>query len=544
VITRTRKWWIVGIALAAVVCIVALVIAGRILASRFEPYIREQAIAYLEKRFDSDVELKSLHIAVPHISPLKLAWNRGRGTRAKASGEGLSLRHKGYHDRMPMFVMKTFSFEVDLGTLYETQKVVHSVRIDGMEINIPPTKERPTFDSDIDHNTNVLIEEVLITNSFLRILPDDDDKAPLQFDLQRIRLQSAGKDVAMKYDATLNNAKPPGEIQSTGTFGPWAAAEPGDTPLKGQYDFKNADLGVFDGIAGILQSQGQFEGTLDSINVDGQATVPDFRLTDAGNKVPLFTRFKVLVDGTNGNTILKPVVGRLGTTDFTTSGGIIKREKNRPRSIVLDVTMPNGNLRDLLTLAMKGSPFMEGRIRLQTKIDIPPLNGKVTHKLLLDGAFDISNARFLRSNVQQQIDTLSRRGQGKPKDEEIVEVPSGIAGAFKLSRGQITFRSLSFGVPGAGVDLTGSYNLEKDDIDFHGTLKLDAKVSQTFTGWKRWALKPVDPFFSKQGSGTLLHIQITGDSKQPHFGLDHKKKKGESASEGRAKPGESSDRKK
>jgi len=193
---------------------------------------------------------------------------------------------------------------------------------------------------------------------------------------------------------------------------------------------------------------------------------------------------------------------------------------------------------------MKGPPFMEGRIRMQSKIDIPPLSGKVAHKLLLDGTFEISDARFLRSNVQQQIDTLSRRGQGKPKDEEIVEVPSGIAGAFKLSRGEIKFRSLSFGVPGAGVDLTGSYNLEKDNIDFRGTLKLDAKVSQTFSGWKRWALKPVDPFFSKQGSGTLLHIQITGDSKQPHFGLDHQKKKDESPSEGRAKPGESSDRKK
>ncbi len=48
----------------------------------------------------------------------------------------------------------------------------------------------------------------------------------------------------MKYDAILTNAKPPGEIHSKGTFGPWATAEPGDTPLTGEYDFKGADLGV------------------------------------------------------------------------------------------------------------------------------------------------------------------------------------------------------------------------------------------------------------------------------------------------------------
>ena len=88
----------------------------------------------------------------------------------------------------------------------------------------------------------------------------------------------------------------------------------------------------------------------------------------------------------------------------------------------------------------------------------------------------------------------------------------------------ITFSSLSFAVPGAGVDLTGSYNLKEDDVDFHGTLRLRAKVSDTMTGWKRWILKPIDPFFSKQGAGTLLHIQVTGTSKEPKFGLDRNHK--------------------
>ena len=187
----------------------------------------------------------------------------------------------------------------------------------------------------------------------------------------------------------VTNAKPPGEIRSKGTFGPWAATEPGDTALKGEYEFKDADLGVFDGIAGILLSNGDFEGTLDSITVRGQASVPDFRLRRAGNRVPLFTRFNVHVDGTNGNTILKPVIGKLGSTEFTTDGVVIKRQKHGHRTISLNVTMPNGNLRDLLTLAMEGSPFMEGRIRLKTKIDIPPLSGKVSQKLLLDGNFEI-----------------------------------------------------------------------------------------------------------------------------------------------------------
>ena len=514
-----------AIGVAASVTIAALIIAGHLLAIRFEPYIREQAIKYLEKRFDSDVQIATLRVRLPHISPLKLALQRGRGALARVEGEGIALRHRTASASRPLFVMKSFAFEVDLGTLFDKSKTVRSVTVDGMEINIPPKAERPDFDEGADDSaqTGVLIEDVVITNSILTIIPKDKDKDPLEFDLHRVHLTSAGKNVAMKYDATLTNAKPPGEIQSKGVFGPWAAGEPGNTPLAGQYDFKDADLGVFDEIGGILHSTGMFEGNLDSITVHGEASVPNFHLKSAGNPVPLATRFDVLVDGTNGDTILRPVIGSIGRTRFTTSGGVVDNKATGHRSISLAVSMPAGNIRDVLRLAMKGDPFMDGILSLKAKIDIPPLGGKVKQKLLLDGNFEISQARFLQSKIQDQIDMFSRRGQGRPKDPQIVDISSGLAGSFKLENEVMTFRALSFAVPGAGVDLTGNYNLSRDEIDFHGTVRLQAKVSETFSGWKRWALKPIDPFFSKQGAGTLIRIQVTGSSKEPQFGRDRGK---------------------
>jgi hypothetical protein len=531
VITDRKTRWLLAIVLFAAVFAIVAIIAARFIAAHFEPYIREQAILYLEKRFDSDVELTALRVYLPHLSPLKLVLSRGRGAMARVEGEGVSLHHKRSESRLPLFVMKSFAFDIDLGNLFDTPKVARSVAIDGMEINIPPKGKRPDFHSGgEDHpDTGVLIEDVLITNSRLMIFPRETDKVPLRFDLHRVHLESAGTSVAMKYDATLTNARPPGEIQSQGSFGPWAATEPGDTPLAGEYDFKDADLGVFDAIGGILHSTGKFEGNLDSINVRGQASVPNFRLKSAGNPVHLATQFEVLVDGTNGNTILKPVTGSIGTTPFITSGGVIKNETSDRRKINLEVTIPRGNIRDLLRLAMKGSPFMEGAVLLKARIDIPPFSGRVKEKLVLDGNFELSQARFLESEIQEKIDNFSRRGQGKPKNPEIVDIPSGLAGSFNLMNQIVTFRSLSFAVPGAGVDLTGRYDLDKDDLDFHGTLKLQAKVSQTFTGWKRWALKPVDPFFAKQGAGTLIHIQVTGTSKDPQFGRDRGKKDSEAA---------------
>ena len=536
--TRRTKKWLAGIGAAVVTMLVAMLVTGYVLARRVEPFIRDQVIAYLHDRFDSEVEIAALRVRMRRASLIETLLNRGHGLIATVEGDGVELRHKGRRDLPPMFAMKQFRFDVELRTLLDRTRVLHLVTIDGMQINVPPKGQRPdlgsgtgqdtpsTQDASGNTSSNVLLEEVIITNAGLTILPNNSKKFPLRFDIHRLRLQSAGQHVAMKYEAALTNAKPRGEVQSSGTLGPWVADEPGDSHLAGVYNFTNADLGVFSGIDGTLESSGQFDGTLSAVNVKGEATVPNFRLKQVGNPIRLQTRFEVRVDGTSGDTILKPVNGSLGATSFTTSGGIIRHESDLRRTISLNVSMPSGNIHDLLSLAMKGTPFMRGKIALNAKIDIPPLTGSVREKLLLDGQFQLSQARFLKSTVQDQIDTLSRRGRGQPGNTDISGVVSVMAGKFTLANEMVTFQSLSFAVPGSGVDLAGSYDLDRDTLDFHGTLRLQAKVSETMTGWKRWVLKPIDPFFSKQGAGTLLRIQVVGTSKEPKFGRDRSKPTG------------------
>ena len=524
---KSRRFkWFVGVSVALLVGLAGLLIAASVIAQRFDPYIREQAIQYLKNRFDSEVELESLQIRIPTIGPLRLLLSKGQGTIVRIEGKKLSLRHRGRTDIPPLFILNTFTAHADLGNLFADIKNVDEVTLDGMEINLPPKGERPDLRASggaarpDEDSSSVNIGTVLIHDAKLILHPRDKKKVPLQFDLQDIRLDSEGKDAPMKYVAVLKNAKPPGLIHSTGTFGPWVSGEPGDTPLTGNYLFEDADLGVFNGIAGTLKSTGDFQGTLSSITAKGEATVPDFRLKRSNNRISLQTRFEVLVDGTNGNTELKPVVARLGNTNFRTSGIVVKHEGDTHRTISLRVSMPKGDLRDVLRLAMPGSPFMEGTLNLDTSIDIPPLSGKVHEKLLLDGKFEVSNGKFLKSTIQDQIDGLSRRGQGKPTNQEIDEVVSRMSGKFHLEDEAIGFEALAFAVQGAVVNISGMYNIGEDNLNFHGALMLDAKVSQTMSGWKRWVLKPIDPIFAKNGAGTYLKIKVVGTSKQPKFGLD------------------------
>ncbi|MGD0825173.1 MAG: hypothetical protein ABR908_11360 [Terriglobales bacterium] len=93
-------------------------------------------------------------------------------------------------------------------------------------------------------------------------------------------------------------------------------------------------------------------------------------------------------------------------------------------------------------------------------------------------------------------------------------------GTFSLSDALISFSQLDYRVPGTQVNLTGTYSLDGNIFDFHGKARLDATLSHMVTGWKSILLKPVDPFFSKNGAGTEIPVKITGTKSEPHFGLD------------------------
>jgi hypothetical protein len=257
------------------------------------------------------------------------------------------------------------------------------------------------------------------------------------------------------------------------------------------------------------------------IEVNGETRTPDFRLKLSGNPVPLTTKFHSIVDGTTGDTLLQPVEATLGRTRFTCRGGVIRKPGAKARQVSLDVVMNGGHMADLLRLAMKGkAPIIEGAINMRTKLEILPKQIAVVEKLTLDGTFDMSETSFASAGIQDKIDSFSRRAQGQPKNEQIADVLSAIRGAFTMRDGIIRFSNLKFSIPGAAIELKGLYGLYSEEIDFRGTARLRAKVSQTMSGWKRWALKPVDPFFSKDGAGTLLNIKVTGTRDKPSFGLD------------------------
>jgi hypothetical protein len=133
--------------------------------------------------------------------------------------------------------------------------------------------------------------------------------------------------------------------------------------------------------------------------------------------------------------------------------------------------------------------------------------------------------RFNNPGVQDKVDGLSARAQGKPKEvadystDKEAEVSSMMSAGFELGHGLMTVDDLHYQIPGALVLMNGVYSLDGNIFEFKGHVRTQATASQMVTGWKSWLLKPVDPFLKKNGAGLQLPISISGTQGDVHFGL-------------------------
>ncbi|HMD36949.1 MAG TPA: AsmA-like C-terminal region-containing protein [Vicinamibacterales bacterium] len=477
---------------------------------------RQKVIALLAEKFDADVELRSLHVRVlPTLH---------------AEGDGLTVRHKGRTDVPPLITVAHFAADASVLSLY--RKHLSHVRLEGLDIEIPPDRnknkdEHPAgvaTSGDRRASTSVrafVIDQLQSVDGRLVIIPDEPDKEPRVWAIHRLRMQSVSFDRSMPFDATLTNAIPPGEIDANGNFGPWRDDEPGETPLDGRFVFKQADLSVFKGITGILSAAGSFGGSLERIDIHGQTETPAFTVTEAGHPISLHAAYHAVVDGTNGNTYLENVDATFNRTEIVAKGSVVHRHGIHGRTVSLDVTMEKARLEDVLLLAVDApQPPMTGALKLHTAFVIPPGHVDVVRKLQLEGRFTIADTRFTSLDVQRKIDELSRRSSGRPADVSRTRVASNFAGTFRLAHGTLSIPSVAFDTPGSIIRLSGNYRIEPETLDFSGTLFMNAKLSETTTGFKSLLLKIADPFFKRPGGGSAIPIKITGPRSDPDIGLD------------------------
>jgi hypothetical protein len=302
-----RSWlkWAFGAGIGIFVLIAAAGLADRALSA----LARDRVQKAFQQYFGADLQLRRLDVKLfPTVY---------------VEGEGLVMRQRGRTDAPPLIAIRKFSADTSIWAALLHPPRIHHLYLNGLQIQISRRgDDRPPEQKPRAKVQDFLIESVVADGTTLTVIPRDEGKDPLQYDLWRLRLSNAGPFQPMSFRATLRNAKPPGNIATSGKFGPWNRDDPARTAVAGNYTFRDADLSVFRGISGRLSSDGQYRGVLERIEVDGQTDVPDFALQIGRNPVRLTTQFHAIVDGTDGDTLLQPVKAQFGSSSVVASRGV------------------------------------------------------------------------------------------------------------------------------------------------------------------------------------------------------------------------------
>ena len=484
--------------------------AAVLLLSRW-PFTRDVVLRALQKKFSSTVEVKAFHGT--YFPPGCIA-------------EGVIFRRNSDRDDPPIATIEKLTIQGAYWEFFRIPKRVRHVKIEGLRMFVSSGSERieNAARPGSPEQSGLIVDQIIADGAVLEFSSGQSGKEPLKFEIHKLTLNSVADDRPLSFHAVLLNAKPPGEIRTDGEFGPVQPQDMGQTRLSGSYDFERADLGGLSGIGGTLASTGKFNGVLEHIEIEGNTDVPDFKVTTSDHAVHLKTQFHGFVNGLDGEVSLSSVQAEFEQTSLVSQVEVAKKaapEGVGGKTISLATTELQGQIQDWLRLLAKSEhPALTGGMNFRTQVLVPPGKRPFIERVQLQGDFGIGAASFARSTTQEKVDNLSQLAQGEKKNDDPASVVENLKGHVVLNHAIATFSDLSFSVPGALAHLHGTYDVLTEQVNLHGTLQLDHKLSKGSKGVKSVLLKSVEPLFKKKNAGEIVPIKIGGTFIHPSYGLD------------------------
>jgi hypothetical protein len=504
-----RRWVI----LTAVLLIISAF--ATFLALRW-PFTQQRIVQSLQKTFPATVTFQNFRPTYfPHPGCV---------------AEGVSSRRLGSSAQTPPIVtIQELKIEGHYLDLLFRPGYLARIATKGFLLHVPPIGTEVQQTSWRETSSKIRVGEIVLDASIVEIARGEP-KAVLRFDIHKLRLTSVSEKTALHYDVAFHNPLPPGEIRARGRFGPYSPGDAGETPVTGEYEFQNADLGVFAGISGTLSSKGKFQGKLKHIETQGTVAVPNFEVTRSKHPVHLTSKFRAFVNGTDGDVTLERVSAAFLKTRVEAKGEIVGKAGTHGKTAVLDLTVVDGRIQDVLRLFVsEPKPPLNGVTEFRARVVLPPGPERFLQRVMLSGDFGILEGQFTKPSTQERVDDFSERARGeKPEEQEAGDkdrVISNPSGHVELRHGIATFTNFAFVVPGAAAQMKGNYNLENRKVDSHGTLKSTAELSKMTTGVKSVLLKPFDALFKKKRAGAVVPVHLIGTYDDPQPGLDIPSKK-------------------
>lgn len=505
---------IVLLGFAAVVLILGGL--GAVLA-RHWPFSRERVTESLQSTFPATVTFHKFHsIYFPHPG---------------CSAEGAVFRRLGATPGLPpVATIERLTIRAHYLDLIFRPGYVARIVLDGFCVHIPPMGTPVKKSNWQESKSSTRVGEIVADGSVLQIDRSSGD-GPLLFAIHTLRLYSVSRSHPASFTVSVHTPLPPGDIRAQGEIGPWNYGAAGQTPVAGEYTFEHADLGVFSGIAGILSARDKFQGVLGHIDSQGSIDIPHFMVTRSQHSVHLQSQFHAIVNGTNGDVQLERVSARFLKTTVLAKGEVAHHSGQEGKVAFIALSVRDGRIQDVLRLFVRETnPPLEGITSFRANVTIPPGHVPFLHKVRVTGDFGIEDGQFATASTQASVDTLSQKALGEKAGPDSDggdprRVISQLAGYVELRDATAAFKNFRFAVPGASAEMHGTYNVETQAIDLHGTLRTEEEFSEMTSGFKSVVLRPFDVFFRRKHAGAVIPVHLMGTYEAPEAGLDLPAKK-------------------
>ena len=498
---KTHRQWPYILALAALF----LIPIGVQVIDNHWPYRYRNVQPLLQKVFASQIKIYHYH-RIYFPNPGFVA-------------DDLTLRRNSAPDLPPVGSAHHLRVEGRWIDLLLLRRRVMLVEVDGLHIVIPPVGSRanhedfpPGSASDFAGPSTV-VEHLHMTNALLDILRTDGSR--YSFPIRDLLIGNLHARETISYVLDMQTTRPSGHIQAHGTFGPLLPKHLAATSLSGDFTYSPVNLADIGGIRGTLSATGNFHGTIADIEATASSNTPDFAV-GKGRPTPVATTVSGAINGLNADIVLHSVDAHTGHTTVHAAGTIA----GAPKITNLDITA-NGRAQDILRPFLHGEVPVSGAVTLHSRAFIAAAANKekFLDRLKMEGAFEIPSEHITQASTERSLTAFSKRAQGlpspRPDDDSVADVLSAIGGPATLRHAVVSTSRFTFRVPGAEIDnLSGTFNLLNQNVHLLGDLRMQSDISHVTTGFKSLLLKPLAPFFRKQGAGAVIPIAITGSPGQ------------------------------
>ena len=231
------------------------------------------------------------------------------------------------------------------------------------------------------------------------------------------------------------------------------------------------------------------------------------------------------MDGTDGDTYLNAVNALLASTPIVASGAVAGTPGVKGRTVQLKAKVDRrARSRTSCSLAVKGDRSAADRQDCAAH-RFPAAAGPRRRRRRSCGSmgeFDLSAARFTDPGGAREARCDERRARAGTRTTP-QDVLSDLKGASSSAGGvPVAHGRSSFQIPGAAVQLAGTYGLRSEALEFDGTLRMQATISEAAGGGSEIGV-PQDcrPVLQKEGApARCFRFSVRGTREEPKFGLD------------------------